>query len=103
LILDYLDLLGSVNFKKINKNIDSSNFDFTMSTLVESKIFKEGKLDTPKQVLFDFMQDFYTKIKEEKKYKDYFKIFFDDILKRDIVFYTFSPKVNRFLDNYNLN
>lgn len=103
LILDYLDLLGSVNFKKINKNIDSSNFDFTMSTLVESKIFKEGKLDTPKQVLFDFMQDFYTKLKEEKKYKDYFKIFFDDILKRDIVFYTFSPKVNRFLDNYNLN
>ncbi len=103
LILDYLDLLASVNFKKINKNIDSSNFDLVMSTLVEAKIFKEGKLDTPKQILFDFMQDFYTKIKEEKKYKDYFKIFLDDILKRDIVFYTFSPKVNRFLDNYNLN
>lgn len=103
IILDYLDLLGPVRFTKINRDIDSSNFNMIMSTLVESKIFKEGTLDTPKQVLFDFMQDFYAKLKEEKKYKNYFKIFFDDILKRDIVFYTFSPKVNRFLENYNLN
>lgn len=103
IILDYLDLLWTVNFKKINKNIDSSNFNFVISTLVESKIFKQGTLDTPKQVLFDFMQDFYTKIKEDKRYKDYVKVFWGDITKRDIVFYTFSPKVNRFLEKYNLN
>lgn len=103
IILDYLDLLWAVNFKKINKNIDSSNFNFVMSTLVESKIFKVWTLDTPKQVLFDFMQDFYTKLKEEKKYKDYFKVFLEDVSKRDIVFYTFSSKANKFLENYNLN
>ncbi|MDD4151514.1 MAG: DUF4012 domain-containing protein [Candidatus Gracilibacteria bacterium] len=102
LILEYLDLVGGMHFNKINKDINSSNFNFIMSTLVESKIFKEGTLDTPKQILFDFMKEFYTKLKKESKYKDYTSLFLDDIKKRDIVFYTFSTKNNIFLNNYDL-
>jgi len=45
-----------------------------MSLLVESKVRKEGSLGSPKQALFDFIDDFSKKIIQEKKYKEYLAI-----------------------------
>jgi hypothetical protein len=71
-----------------------------MSLLVESKVRKEGSLGSPKQALFDFIDDFSRKIIQEKKYKDYLSLIEKNIKKREIIFYSFHQKENDFLQSF---
>lgn len=94
---DYLKLTKEIDFKKIEEKINHQNFSYFISLLVESKKFKEWKLGTPKQILFDFIEEFKQKLITDWQYLSYFKIFMDNIQKREITIYSFSPKENKLL------
>ena len=93
-ILELLDVLWWVYFEKLDTNVNSSNFSAIMSSLVEAKAFKVWTLWTPKQVLFDFSEDFVKTIKEKGLYSKYWEVIFNDILTRDIVFNSFIWEEN---------
>ena len=97
-VLDILDMLWNIEFSKYNSMINSSNFSEIISLLVEAKVSKKATLDTPKQVLFDFWNILVAKIKKDKKYSKIVEIIFNNIVSRDIVFYTFNKKNNSFLE-----
>nr|MDD3719951.1 DUF4012 domain-containing protein [Candidatus Gracilibacteria bacterium] len=102
-IEDFLKLTGNISFTKIGENIRESNFSEIMSLLVESKKFKSGTIGTPKQILFDFIEEFKTKLIKDGNYLAYIKIILDNISKREIMIYSFSPKENELLANLDLN
>lgn len=95
--LEFLDVLWGVKFNKIDEKITRDNFSQIMSLLVESKKFKEGTLWTPKQILFDFMKEFYSKVKEKKLYSEYISILWKNIFSRDIIIYSFENKEQQLL------
>ena len=97
IIIDLLDIIWWVNFSKINTNITKDNFSLIISTLVEGKSFKVWTLDTPKQILFDFTDDFIKKIKNKKDYFWYLDILLKNIISRDLVFYSFNTQENNIL------
>lgn len=99
-ILDFLKVTWAVNFEKIWTQVDAKNFSEILSILVESKKFKSGTLDTPKQILFDFVKAFESKIKEQWAYKSYVKILLQNLQNREIVFYPFDKNTNEFVDNF---
>jgi hypothetical protein len=68
-----------------------------MSTLVESKITKTHTLATPKQILFDFIDLYIEKLKNEKKYSVYMKNILESVEKKDLILYSFQEKENTFL------
>lgn len=94
---DFLQQLGDIPFPKIQETITDYNFSEIMSLLVESKKYKEGTLGSPKQVLFDFIQEFYTSMKKNPNYEVYFNIFKKSIVKKDIVFHSFDENDNTLL------
>ncbi len=103
LILELLDVIGGVKYKAIGEIITSDNFSEIMSLLVESKVRKEGSLGSPKQALFDFIDDFSKKILQKKRYKEYLAILWENIKKREIIFYSFTQKENDFLQSLGLD
>lgn len=103
LIEDFLKLTWNISFTKIWENIKSSNFSEIMSLLVESKKFKNWTLGTPKQILFDFIEEFKEKLIVDWNYLAYLKIILDNIEKREIMIYSFSPKENNLLSDLDLN
>lgn len=99
LILDALDKFWWIYFDYVSREINSSNFSMIISTLVESKITKTHTFSTPKQILFDFINLYFEKIKKEKDYTWYINLFFDSIKKRDIIIYNFNKEENDFIKN----
>lgn len=97
IVLEILEAIWWVQSQKIGKNITAENFSLIISTLVEAEVSKQGTLWTPKQVLFDFSEEFLEKIKTEKKYGAYLNILKKNIESKDIVFYSFSPVENSLL------
>lgn len=103
IIEDFLRITWNISFTKIDENIRYSNFSEIMSLLVESKKFKEWAIWSPKQILFDFIEEFKARLVKDWNYLSYFKIISDNIMKREIVIYSFSPKENKLLQELNIN
>ena len=97
LVLNALNEFGWVYFEDIKKEINDKNFSLIISTLVETKYSKTHTLSTPKQVLFDFAWIFFKKIKNDKNYLWYIKLFLSSIEKKDIIFWSFTENENQFL------
>ncbi len=89
-LLELLDVIDWVKLKTINQYITSENFSQIISTLVESKKFKKWIEGSPKQILFDFMQAFYTKLVNKKEYSKYLKVILRNFSTRDIMIYSFN-------------
>lgn len=98
-LFEILDLIWEYDSKVLNTKINSSNFSIVMSSLVESKKSHIWSLWTPKQVLFDFMEEF-KKVLEEKNINklDLIKIIFSDIKNREIKFYNFNKQERGLLE-----
>jgi hypothetical protein len=77
--------------------IDGNNFSSVISTLVEAKTFKEGTLGSPKQILFDFAEEFYKSVQKDKNYSNYMKVILNEIQTRDLMVYSFRPEENSLL------
>ncbi len=103
IIEDFLKLTWNISFTKIWENIKDSNFSEIMSLLVESKKFKSWTIWTPKQILFDFIDEFKQKLVNDWNYLAYLKIILDNISKREVMVYSFSPKENELLWKLDLN
>ena len=86
-----LDLVWEFDSKTLNTKINSKNFSLVMSSLVESKKSKVWTLWTPKQVLFDFMEEFKELLKTRKINNFHLaKILLEDVKNREISFYNFN-------------
>lgn len=99
ILLKLLDVTGPIYFEEIGREISSENFSEIMSLLVEAKVSKEGTLGTPKQILFDFIEIFLTKISQEKRYFDYLKVLIHEAKSRDMMMWSFREQENIFLQN----
>lgn len=97
IIINILKKTWPIYFEKYKKEITSENFSSFFSTLVEAKITKTDTLSTPKQVLFDFMEVFFSELKSNKDYSLYLKLAFESLEKKDILFYLFDEKENNLL------
>lgn len=97
IILDLLQKIWWVESQILEETITADNFSLVLSTLVEAKVYKEWTLWTPKQILFDFGNEMYSKLLAEKKYYDYANILLKSFLNRDIVFYSFNAPENSLL------
>lgn len=102
-ILDFLEKNWQIDSVKIWEIISDKNFSEIMSILVEAKIFKVWTLWTPKQILFDFIEEFTEKLKSKWDYLTYIKIISNNIIKRNIIFYSFDKKDNKLLENLWIN
>lgn len=97
ILIKLLELTGPVYFKDIDQEVNSENFSYVMSLLVESKISKQWTLWTPKQVLFDFIEIFTQKLIQDGKYFEYLQILTHEAKSRDIMMWSFNPEENNFL------
>jgi len=94
-LFEVLDLVWEYESKVLKTKVNSSNFSIIMSSLVEAKKSHIWSLWTPKQVLFDFMEEFKNILKQKNINKlDLAKIIFSDIKNREIKFYNFN-KIER--------
>ena len=92
-----LNASGWIYFDKLGMTIDGNNFSSVISTLVEAKTFKEGTLGSPKQILFDFAEEFYKSVQKDKNYSNYMKVILNEIQTRDLMVYSFRPEENSLL------
>lgn len=100
IILDALNNFGWIYFDDVKREITYENFSMLISTLVEAKVSRTHTLSTPKQVLFDFSEIFFKKLKTDWNYLWYVKLFFDAIEKKDVIFYSFTPEENNILKDF---
>lgn len=97
IILDALEIFWSVYFDKIWIEITKDNFSEIISVLVESKISKTSKIDSPKNILFDFINLFIVKLQNDLDYKKYLKLAYNSIEKKDILIHFFNDNQNKLL------
>lgn len=97
IIRDFLDLTWWIYFDTVNEVITSENFSILISTLVEAETFKLWTLGTPKQILFDFANLFFAKLKQDKDYFWYLDIIIKNIKSRDLVIYSLNSDENNLL------
>ena len=95
---DLLDTLGGFDSEVLETTVNGDNFSLIMSSLVESKQSREATLDSPKDILFEFIDELILKLKEEKDYKLYSKVFIDAIESRDLFMYSFNSESASFLN-----
>ncbi len=100
ILLDFLEKYWEVDFTNIWREISSENFSLVTSTLVETKLSKTDTLSTPKQILFDFMNVYFKKLKEIWDYPGYFSLIKKSIEKKDIIFYLFDNENNELLKEF---
>ncbi len=96
-IEEILKVSGWIEFEAIWEKLTDENFSRVISTLVEAKVSKQGTLWTPKQVLFDFAETFYEKMKQDNDYIPYAKVLFNHLQSRDIMMYSFNTSQNSLL------
>jgi len=103
ILIKLLELTGPIYFDDMNQEVNSENFSYVMSLLVESKISKQWTLWTPKQVLFDFIELFTAKLIEDGKYFEYLQVLIHEAKSRDIMMWSFYPEENDFLTKLWIN
>ena len=102
-LFSILDLVWEYESKVLKTKVNSSNFSIIMSSLVESKKSQKWTLWTPKQILFDFMEEFKEVLKEKNISKaEILKSILKDIKNREIVFYNFDKKERELLKELSL-
>lgn len=94
-LVKLLDISWPVYFDVLKRDISKNNFSEIMSLLVESKVFREWTLGTPKQILFDFVPVFLTALKEQGKYAEYLKFLLTEIENREILVWFFDEEVQK--------
>lgn len=97
ILLNLLKITWPVYLQWADSYISHENFSRLMSVLVESKVSKEWTLWTPKQVLFDFIEVFISKLIDDGKYFDYIQAVIHDTQSRDIMMWSFDKRENQFL------
>lgn len=78
-------------------DITHENFSEIMSLMVEAKVSKTSTLESPKRILFDFMEVFTKKLLSDAKYVDYLQLLMQEAQNRDILMWSFNKKDNEFL------
>ena len=96
-IEEILKVSGWIEFDAIWEKLTDENFSRVISTLVEAKVSKVWTLGTPKQVLFDFAETFYEKMKDDNDYIPYAKVIYNHLQSRDIMMYSFNTSQNSLL------
>lgn len=96
IVLEFLDYFGWVYFPELKTKLDSSNFSMMTSTLVESKLYKEWTLWTPKQILFDFILVFFKELREKADYNAYLNLALNSVKENDVLVYSFHKEENEF-------
>lgn len=102
-IKPFLEEIWGVKLPYLNQEFTSENFSLLMSVLVESKKFKNWTTWTPKEILFDFVDEFTKKIKEKGKYSKYASILLTELKNREIVFVPFDKKEYELIWELSLN
>lgn len=94
---DLLNAIWWFDSKVLGQKIDGDNFSLIMSSLVESKKSREATLDSPKNILFDFIDEFFNDLKVRKDYSLYASVFMNALKTRDIFMFAFDSKSEDFL------
>ena len=102
-VLDFLEIVWEIDSKQVWKKINKDNFSRTISTLVEAKTSKKWTLWSPKDVLFNFIEEFKQTLKQKALYTSYLNIILDNINRREIMIYSFDEDINKFLVKLWLN
>lgn len=97
LIEDILAKVGPVSVTGVTIPFESTNFSLLMSTLVENKYAKEN---TPKDILFRFIEAFGKKIQEKNAYLDVLDIIEQYWQDGEILFASRDKSIDTFLDPY---
>ncbi len=98
-ITDLLTQTWPLFFPEEQREISAENFPWIFSTLVESKVFKEGTLGTPKQILFDFVPLFFTHVQDKLSYTDLAWSLWNSFEKRDILLWSTNEEENQYLSS----
>lgn len=97
ILLKFLELTGPVHFEQLWMDITHENFSEIMSLMVEAKVSKTSTLESPKRILFDFMEVFTKKLLSDAKYVDYLQLLMQEAQNRDVLMWSFNKKDNEFL------
>ena len=98
-----LNLVWEFESTTLGQTVNSQNFSTIMSVLVESKVSQFWTTWTPKQVLFDFMNEFQGVLKEKNiSQASIAKIIYNDISSRDINFYSFNRQERELLETLSI-
>ena len=93
LVNDILDITGSYYSDALKSEVHSNNFSLLMSLLVESKVSKTATLESPKWVLFEFIDELMAKIQTDNTpYFALAKSFWTKIQKREVILYSYDPR-----------
>ncbi len=107
MIIDLLEKTGWVQLDYLDREITHHNFSSFISTIVEAKLTKQWTLWTPKQVLFDFIEQYQKNIQNNKQYSDVANVFIDNLIRREVWIYSFHSDENTLLSelwlNYNID
>lgn len=103
LALDIIDGIWWFDSEVLGKKVDSNNFSLLMSSLVESKNLKLWTLWSPKDILFDFIDELSKELKQKKDYNVYAEIFMENIASRDIFMYTFDTDEQKLLSELGID
>ncbi len=100
---DLLSKSWDFDSKTLWMTITDKNFSLVMSSLVESKKSREATLDSPKNILFDFIDEYMDYLKQEEDIKKYMSVFVDAMRSRDIFFYSFDTQAQTVLNTFELD
>jgi Protein of unknown function (DUF4012) len=96
MIVDILREVGPVTLTGISMPITWENFSSLMSTLVEAK---HAKLISPKDILFQFVDELAKKIIEEKKFIPVLQVVEKSFQEREILMASRNEKTQAFLES----
>ena len=99
-ILRLLDISWPVYFEELKRDITKNNFSEIISLLVEAKVFHEGTLGTPKQILFDFVPVFLQHLKEQWSYSEYLSFLKNEIQNREVILWLFDEYGQNMLSEF---
>lgn len=77
--------------------ITHENFSEIMSLMVEAKVSKTSTLESPKRILFDFMEVFLHTLMRDAQYVDYLQVLMQESQNRDMLMWSFNSQDNAFL------
>ena len=103
LILDLLEISWDIRINSINESINERNFSEIISSLVEAKVSKEWTLWTPKQILFDFADEFKKKLISNWNYEDYLRVLLKNLKNREVIFYNFNKEEKEVLSFFDID